>query len=375
MKLPVPMTIAQIAGFVGGSVHGSADVTVTGIATDPMLATEDDIALVIDPNLIKRLDEVKAKVVIVPMGTEKAHPERSLVLVERPKMAIQRICTALKPKRFLPEPGVHATAVVDPTAEIAEGAAIGALVVVGPHTKIGRKTVVMPGTIIGGKVDIGDDCLIHPGCLIADYVKIGNRVILQQGASIGSDGFGYTTEKPANAELLVAGVKELPDERNPLLKIPQIGNVVLEDDVEIGSNTTIDRATIGTTVIGAGSKIDNQVQIAHNCEFGKDTIVAAHTAVAGSCQVGDRAIFAGGVRIKDHIKVGKDSILQATAAVMRDVPERDIQVGSPAMPTREFFKQQARFKKLPQMSSEIRELKDRITKLEQLLLEKQLSTK
>ncbi len=366
MKLPVPMTVAQIAGFIGGQVHGNANLAVTGIATDPFASTENDIALAIGKEVLKSLALVKAGVVIAPTGTEKTYPDRTIILVDRPKLAIQRICTALQPKRFMPEPGVHPSAVVDPSAELAEGVAIGALVVVGPKTKIGKNTIIMPGTVIGGMVQIGSDCLIHPGCLIADYVQIGERVILQQGASLGSDGFGYTTEKPANAELLVDGIKDLPDVRNPLLKIPQIGTVIIEDDVEIGSNTTIDRATIGNTIIGAGSKIDNLVQIAHNCEFGKDTIVAAHTAVAGSCKIHDRAIFAGGVRIKDHITIGKDAILQATAAVMRDVPSQDIQVGIPAINTREFFKQQARIRRLPKVDSEIKELKARVKQLEEL---------
>ncbi|MBX9695472.1 MAG: UDP-3-O-(3-hydroxymyristoyl)glucosamine N-acyltransferase [Cyanobacteria bacterium] len=375
MKLPVPMTVAQIAGFIGGQVHGKSDLSVSGIATDPLASTENDVALVIDKEILKSLSAVKAGVVIAPVGTEKSYPDRNFILVERPKLAIQRICTALNPRRFMPEPGVHPSAVVDPTAELAEGVAVGALVVIGPKTKIGKGTVIMPGTIIGGMVQIGSGCLIHPGCLIADYVQIGERVILQQGASIGPDGFGYTTEKPANAELLVSGVKELPDVRNPLLKIPQIGTVIIEDDVEIGSNTTIDRATIGATVIGAGSKIDNLVQIAHNCEFGKDTIVAAHTAVAGSCKVEDRAIFAGGVRIKDHITIGKDAILQATAAVMRDVPSQDIQVGIPAINTREFFKQQARIRRLPKVDNEIKELKERVKQLEELLAARELAAK
>ena len=373
MKLPMPMTANQIAGFVGGIVEGDGKCTVEGIAVDPLTATDHDIALVTDPGLLKRLNECKAKIVIVPEGTKPQNDGQVLILVERPKLAIQKICTALKPQRFLPEKGIHPTAVVHESASVHAEASVGPYVVIGPHSTVGAGTFIMPHTVIGGKVSIGKNCLIHPGCLIADYTQIGNRVILQQGANIGADGFGYTTERPANAELLTKNRKdEMTDDRNPLLKIPQIGIVKLEDDVEIGAYATIDRATIGATVIGEGSKIDNLVLIAHNCEFGKDTIVVGHTAVGGSCNVGDRVIFAGGVRIRDHINIGKDSIIEGCAAVVRDVDERQIQVGTPATNAREYIKITSHFKKLPKMNTELRELKERVKQLESRLLDKQL---
>lgn len=374
MKLPVPMTIAQIAGFVGGAVHGSADVSVTGMAVNPLESTQEDIALVVDPQLVRRLPEIKAGIVISPVGTEKTYPDRAMILVTRPKMAIQKICAALQPKKFHPDKGIHPTAVIDPTAEIAEGVSIGPLVVVGPQTKIGAGTVIMPGTVIGGKVTIGEKCVFHPGCLIADYVRIGNRVTLQQGASIGSDGFGYTTERPANFELMAKGIKELSDERNPLIKIPQIGIVIIEDDVEIGSNTTIDRATIGATVVGQGTKIDNLVQISHNTQIGKDVIIISQVAIAGSCKIGDRAILAGGAMIADHITVGKDAVIEGCAGVMKDVPDAEAQGGIPALEARGFFKQVAHVRRLPKLNDEVRELKKRVMQLEKLLLEKQLTS-
>ncbi len=369
----MPMSATQIAGFIGGKVEGDGNTTVTGIAVDPMSATREDIALVTDAALLKRLDECKAKIVIVPQGTSSKDEEQILITVERPKLAIQKICTALKPQRFLPAKGIHETAVVDPSAEVSEEASIGPYVVIGPNSKVGAGTFILPHTVVGGKVTIGDNCLIHPGCLIADYVRIGNRVTLQQGANIGADGFGYTTERPANAELLTKGKRDqMTDDRNPLLKIPQIGIVIIEDDVEIGACATVDRATIGATVIGQGTKIDNLVLVAHNCQFGQDTIVVGQTAVGGSCKIGDRAILAGGVRVSDHVRVGKDAILEGCAAVIRDVPEREIQVGMPAVPARDFFKVNNYTKKLPKMASEIKDLKERINQLEQRLLDKQL---
>lgn len=373
MKLPMPMTAEQIAGFIQGTVHGDGKTQVENIAVNPLKAEGNDIALVTDATLLKKLNECNAKIVIVPQGTKSVNEKQVLITVERPKLAIQRICTALRPPRFLPEKGIHPTAVVDPTAEVDESAAIGPYVVIGANSKIGAGTNILSHTVIGGKVKIGENCLIYANCLIADYVQIGNQVTLQPGANIGADGFGYTTERMANAEYLVKGKKDkLTDERNPLLKIPQIGTVIIEDNVEIGSYATIDRATIGATIIGEGSKIDNLVLIAHNCEFGKDTIVVGHTAIGGSCNIGDRVIFAGGVRLKDHITVGKDSIIEGCAAVIKDVPEKDIQVGLPAKSAREAMRIEMHTKKLPEMSKELKELKNRINELEKRLLDKQL---
>jgi UDP-3-O-[3-hydroxymyristoyl] glucosamine N-acyltransferase len=371
MKLPSEMTSGQIAQLIGGRVQGSADVKVSSIAMSPMDATEGQVAFIYEEKLVKRLGDCKASLVIVPEGTK---ADRPLILVKRATLAVQRVLTMLAPKRYWPEKGVHPSAVVDPSAELGEDVAIGALVVVGPRTKIGARTKIMAGTVIGGEVTIGTDCLIHPGCLIADYVKIGNKVILQQGASLGSDGFGYVTERPSNMELRMAGagVEALSDEPNPLLKIPQIGTVVIEDDVEIGSNATIDRATMGATVIGKGSKIDNLVMIAHNVRIGREVIIVSGSGVAGSSTLGDRAILAGHVAVQDHITIGKDGIAEGCAGIMKDIPAREVHVGTPAQPHRNFFEQFALMRRLPKMHNDMKEMQKRIAQLEQQLLERQL---
>lgn len=366
MRLPMEMTAGQIAQLIGGRVHGAADTKVSTVATSPLQAKETDIAFLHDAKLLKKLEHCKAAVVIVPEGVK---ADRTLIIVKRPNLAIQRILTALQPKRYLPAPGIHPSAVVDETAEIGADAAIGALVYIGPKSKIGARTKICPGTSIGGEVTIGEDCLIHQNSCIADYVKIGNRVTLQQGACIGSDGFGYVSERPSNMELRMSGINELSDEPNPLLKIPQTGTVVVHDDVEIGSYATIDRATIGATVIGQGSKIDNQVMIAHNCSIGREVIVVAHSGVAGSCSVGDRAVIAGHVGIKDHVQIGKDAIIEGMAGVMRDIPDREVQVGVPAVPAREHFQQLAHIRKLPKIQDDLKQMQKRIAQLEQQLRE------
>jgi len=370
MKLPTELTLSQIAHIIGGRVHGTPDLKVGSFAISPLAAKEGDIALVFEPALLKVLDQCKASAVIVPEGTQ---ADRPMILVERPTLAIQRILTAVQPKRHAPEKGVHSTAVVDPTAELGEGVAIGAHVVIGPRTKLGAKTKVLPGTYIGADVTIGEDVHISSNCSILDGIKIGNRVILHPGVCLGSDGYGYVTEKVNNMERRIQGIRELSDEANPHLKIPQIGGIVIGDDVEIGANTTVDRATMGATTIGNGTKIDNLVMIAHNCTIGKDVLIIAGTMVAGSCTIGDRAILAGGVGLKDHLKIGKDAILEGRAGAMRDVPEGDVQSGVPCVPHTDHMKQIAAVRRLPQMMSDFKTLQKRVAQLEQQLLERQLS--
>ncbi len=364
MKLPMEMTIGQIAALVGGRVSGSADVTVQAVATSPMAATSSDLALIFEKDLLKRINECQAGAIMVPEGTE---ADRPLIIVERPTLAIQRMLSAAGVKRYFPEPGIHPTACVHPTAELAKDVAVGPLVSIGPGSKIGERTVIMANVVIGGEVRIGNDCTIYPGAIVADFVQIGNRVILQQGCSLGADGFGYVTEFPSNLEKKAAGRTDFSDQENPLLKIPQLGTVIIEDDVEIGSNATIDRATMGATIIGKGSKIDNLVMIAHNCRIGRECIVVGQAAIGGSCVIRDRAVVAGNVGIKDHLEIGQDAIVEAMAGVMKDVPAHDVQVGIPSIPVRQFFTEIAHIRRLPKLNSDFKSMQKRLALLEEKL--------
>jgi len=361
MKLPKEFSIGEIAMVIGGRVEGPADVKVQSVAMSPLAAQPGDLALVFDPKLVRRIAECKASAVIVPEGIKCNLP---MVVVNRPTLALQKMLTAVQPRRYMPEPGIHPTAVVDKSCEIGEGVAIGPLVVIGPDTKIGAGTKIMAGCVIGGKVVIGESTLLHPGCLIADYVKIGSRVILQQGASLGSDGFGYVTERTSNLEKRMSGSRDVSTESNPHLKIPQIGTVIVEDDVEIGANATVDRATMGATIIGQGSKIDNLVMVAHNVRMGKEVLVIAQTGLAGSTVLGDRSIVAGQAGIKDHIRIGADSIVEAQSGVMRDVADGEVVCGTPAVPHIEYMTNVAMIRKGEQMHKELKELKKRIAQLE-----------
>ena len=375
MRLPQEMPIAMIAQLIGGRVHGDGSVKVSTVSPSPLHAGEDDLAFVYDEKLIKDLGSCKAKAIIAPTSSEKMHPDRNMVLVARPNLAIQRVLTALQPKRYTPPVGIHPTAVIDETAEVSDSAAIGPYVVIGPKSKVGARTIVMSHTVIGGEVTIGEDCLLHPACLIADYCKIGNRVILQQGAGIGADGFGYVTANESNLEKSKRGEKNLSSEPNPLLKIPQIGNVVLDDDVEIGSYATIDRATMGSTVVGAGTKIDNLVMVAHNNRIGREVMIIGNAAIGGSCNIGDRSVVAGSSSLSDHVTMSSDAVLVGGSGAMRDIASGEIHAGVPAVNARDFFGQVAAVKRMPRVLDDVKDLKKRLALLEQQILEKQVATK
>lgn len=364
MKLPKEVSIHEIAMLIGGKVQTSENVKVHTICLTPLKAQEGEVAFLFDSKIIAQIDKCNATILILPTGTK---CDRPCVYVDRPLLAIQKVLQFFQPKRYFPETGVHPTAIVDPSCELGKDVAIGPYAVIGPKTKVGDRTKIMAHCYIGGEVQIGENCLLYPGCLVADYVKIGNKVILQQGAVLGSDGFAYVTAKPSNMERRMNGNFDLVDESNPHLKIPQIGTVVIEDEVEIGSCTTIDRATMGATTIGRGSKIDNQVMIAHNVRIGQEVLIVAQVAVAGSCNIGDRAILAGQASVKDHIDVGKDGIVSGTSGVMRDVEAGAVVTGTPALAHRDFMTQTVLTRRLPKMYDDVKSMKKKIEELEKML--------
>jgi UDP-3-O-[3-hydroxymyristoyl] glucosamine N-acyltransferase len=371
MDLPKEFTLAEIAQVAGARVGSGGDTKIKRVSVSPLQAGEGDLALFFDAKLLPKLSECKASAVLIPEGTACTIPH---LLVKRPQFAMQKMLSAIQPKRFIADGGIHPTAFVDPTAQLAEGVSVGPNAVIGPKSTVGARTKIGAGALVGGGVKIGEDCIVHQGAMIADYCRLGNRVILQQGASIGADGFGYVTERPSNMEVRMAGSKEMSTDPNPLIKIPQTGYVILEDDVEIGSNSCVDRATMGATVIGEGTKVDDLVMIAHNNRFGRECIVVAMAAFAGSCTVGDRAVIAGQVGVKDHTRIGNDAIVQAQCGVMTDIEDNAVMVGSPAQPYGEFFRMTAVQQKLPEMRKNMRDMQKRIESLEKALLERQLET-
>ena len=263
----------------------------------------------------------------------------STIEVERPRLAMMKLLHlfCIPPDAT---PGIHPSAVVHPDAKIGENVSIGANVYISRDVVIGNNTKILPNCYIGKGVTIGENCLFYANCNIGDFAKIGNRVILNFGVSIGADGFSFVTESPNNIEQAKAeGEIKEGNEAQKIYKIPSIGSVTIEDDVEIGANTAVDRGTIENTVVGEQTKIDNLVQVGHNCKIGKGCMIVSQVGIAGSCHIGDRVVIAGQAGLADHLNIGKDSIIMAKAGVTKSFPEKSIIIGQPAMPRKDFVHQ------------------------------------
>ena len=363
MKLPNSVTLGFIAKLSGGNVVGDQNILIDRVAENPQYSTEEDLVLVFDPKHLKELANVKAKAYIIPAS----YPDvlnKPHIMVDKPLFALKNILEMVKPPRFYPEKGIHPTAIIDHTAKIDPTAAIGPYVVIGSNTVIGAETIIMPNCVIGGKVKIGHNCLIYPLVTIGDYVTIGNNVILQQGSSVGADGFAYVTKDPSVIEKRLKGDFTLDPTANPHHKIPHIGSVVIEDNVELGSNSTVARGTIGDTKIGQGTKIDDLVVVAHNVIIGEECLIAGLNGFGGSARIGNKVVIAGDCGLKDHVVVGNEVIIEAMSGVMWDIKDGEVQGGIPAVNTKERFKQMAHIRQLPKIFKEFRQLKKQIQELE-----------
>lgn len=329
-------TIEEITKIVGGILTKIEEAKIESLAP-PLLADENAIALALGEDEIENLAKTKAKVALVPLGVNSEFI--STIEVERPRLALMKLLHLFAIPVETPV-GIHPSAVIHPEAALGENISIGANVIVSRGVKIGDNTKIMPNCYIGKDCIIGQNCLFHPGVNIGDLVKIGNRVILQHGASIGADGFSFVTEKPDNIEKAreTGSVKEDGTVSQKIYKLPSVGSVTIEDDVEIGANTCIDRGTIENTCIGAHTKIDNLVQIGHNVKIGKGCMIVSQAGVAGSCVIGDRVVIAGQAGLADHLKIGDDCIIMAQAGVTKSFPNKSIIVGSPAQPRKDFIK-------------------------------------
>jgi len=272
--------------------------------------------------------------------------------VDRPSLRTRNLYLALARALTLfhpaapPAPGIHPTAVVAPDVRVAPDACVGPLCVLGPGAKVGAGTILEAQVAVGARVHIGQGCRIFPNVTLRDDVVLGDRVIVHSGTVIGADGFGYGRDG------------------HRYVKIPQVGRVVIEDDVEIGANVCIDRATLGETRIGQGSKIDNLVQIGHNVRIGSDTVIVAQVGISGSVRIGSRVTLAGQAGVVDHVEIGDDVIVGAQAGVTKDVPPRSAVLGAPAVPHTEFKRQLAAVARLPELRKALRALEERLAGLE-----------
>lgn len=340
---------SRLARECGGRLAGP-DVELTGMA-GLREAAPGQLSFLANSKYAGLLSQTRASCVI-------AHPSSaieglSLIVSDNPYLSFAKAVTffynAVRPKA---QPGIHPAAVIGGTARIDPSASVGAYAVIEAGARIGAGTVIMPLCYVGRGAEIGDDCLIYPQAAIREDCRVGNRVILHCGAVVGSDGFGYAKDG------------------DKYYKIPQVGNVILEDDVEIGANTAIDRGALGPTVIGRGTKLDNLVQIAHNVKLGQDTAIAAQSGIAGSAEVGDRVVMAGQVGLVGHIRIGNDVTLGAQAGVTKSVPDKTVVSGYPAIPHGQAKRREASVAMLPEYIKKISQMERRIAELEEKLKDK-----
>jgi UDP-3-O-[3-hydroxymyristoyl] glucosamine N-acyltransferase len=331
------ITVAALAALVGGRVIGNGDLTVERVA-DIDEATSSDIAFADDAKARERAVESQAACLIVPEGF--AVNDKTRIEVKNPKLAFARIAEVLHPRQKF-EPSIHPTAIIAASAQVDETVFAGARVCIGERVSVGAGTEIYAGTVIGDGVEIGRECVIHPNVTIYANVTIGDRVILHAGVVVGADGFGYVRDE--------AGYR----------KFPQIGTVIIEDNVEIGANSCIDRGALGSTRIGRGTKIDNLVQIAHNVEIGERVVIAAQTGISGSTVIEDDCVIGGQVGMGDHARVERGAIIGSKAGVLPGKIVRGGQVywGVPVRPLDEYKRLNAHFGRLPQMREEIEKLR------------------
>jgi len=335
------MRLFQLAALVGAGIpEGSDDIEITGVAS-LQEAREGDVTFFGNPRYLAQLRVSKASAAIVPHGFDEAIAP-VLLRVENPSAAFAAAVAAFAPVES-PEPeGIHPSAVVDPGAILASGVSVGPLSVIDAGAVIGEGSVIGSGCLIGREVRVGSGCRLYPGAIIRERCILGDRVILQPGAVIGSCGFGY----------------EFQEGRH--VKIPQTGIVEIESDVEIGANTTIDRARFGRTVIGEGSKIDNLVQIAHNVQVGAHTIICSQVGIAGSTRVGSYVTLAGQVGLAGHLEIGDKAIIGAQSGLSKNVPPGSMVIGAPAKPMKEWKQNNFYISQLGKIFERVKELEGKL---------------
>jgi UDP-3-O-[3-hydroxymyristoyl] glucosamine N-acyltransferase len=335
-------TVKELAALVGGEIAGDGAVKILSIASLDT-ASEGDIAYVEDEKFFEAAKQSHASCLIVPEGAPIDSPCR--IEVAKPKLAFALIAEVLHaPKRR--EPSLHSTAVIAESADVALTAFLGPHVSIGENSIVGVGTQIHSGVSIGDSVTIGIDCVIHPNVVLYDNVVIGNRVILHAGVVIGADGFGYVRDEHSHH------------------KFPQIGTVVIEDEVELGANTCVDRAALGRTRIGRGAKIDNLVHVGHNCDIGERVVIAGQTGISGSVTIEDDCVIGGQVGFGDHIRVQSGAVIGSKAGILPGkIVRPGVWWGIPIQPLDEYKRLNAHLARVPEMREEIKELKRELDEL------------
>lgn len=346
-------SIAEIAKALGAEAVGEVSLRVAR-ASEPAMAGPDDLALAMDPRYADGLAKGKARAAMLWPGADwQGLGLKAAIFAPRGRLAMAGLSRMMDPGPDL-APGVHAMTAIDPTAEIGAGAAIGPFVSIGRGARIGARARIAAHVSIAEDAVIGDDALILHGAHIGARVEIGHRFICQPGAVIGADGFSFVTPEKSGVE----EIRETLSQRNEIheqswTRIHSLGAVTLGDDVEIGANCTIDRGTIRNTVIGRGTKLDNQVHIGHNVQVGEDTLLCGQVGIAGSSRIGNRVVLAGQVGVNDNIFVGDDVIAGGGTKIFTNAPKGRVLLGYPAVKMETHVEIQKALRRLPRLGPRV----------------------
>jgi UDP-3-O-[3-hydroxymyristoyl] glucosamine N-acyltransferase len=345
------VTLAELATRLGCQLEGDGSIEVVRVATVDD-AGPGDVTFVTNPKYAGRLASTRAAAVILPArrgapDAPPAPPARCAVLRSpRPYVTVAEAVTLLTPPRR-PPAGISSLASIDPSAELAAGVSVGPFTTIGARARVGARTAIYPHAVVGDDTTIGEDCTIHAHVSIRDDVRIGNRVTIQNAAVIGSDGFGFAEREDGTH-----------------LKIPQVGRVVIEDDVEIGAQSAVDRPAVGETRIGRGTKIDNLVQVAHGVKIGRNVLLAAQVGLSGSTVLDDAVVMAGQSGAAGHLHLGKGVHVSAKSAVTKDMADGAHVAGIPAGDVHDWRESTVLVRKLPELRKAVAALEHRLAELE-----------
>ena len=337
------MKLEKIAELVAGKLNGDGTVEVTGVQSIDQVQ-KGQITFLIKKTLLDTLNRSQASAVLVKKSINTSIPQ---IIVASPELAFARLLREFHPEPK-PKPGIHESAIVGENVKLGVQVTLSAGVCVGDGVEIGDNVHLYPGVVVGDDCQIGGHTVLHPNVTLYRNTELGSHVILHAGVVIGSDGFGYT-----------------PDEKGAHFKINQVGRVVIEDHVEIGANSCVDRAAMGVTLIKQGTKIDNLVQVAHNCRVGEHSILVAQVGLGGSCTLGHHVVLAGQVGVGDHVTLGDQVTLTARTGAIRNVESKSVHGGYPSVPLGEWKRYITALPKLPELARKVRDLETRLKDVEE----------
>ncbi|HTR41727.1 MAG TPA: UDP-3-O-(3-hydroxymyristoyl)glucosamine N-acyltransferase [Pseudomonadales bacterium] len=335
----MPFTTQEIAKVIGGQIVGDGNAVLKSFATIES-AQPGDLTFAENEEFFSRAEQSAATAIIADKRF--TSDKKTIIQVPNARVAFAKALTLFFPDKAFP-PGIHPTAVIAATAMIDPSAHIGPHCVIGERVNIGARTVLQAGNYIGDDSKLGEDVNLFPNVTVYSQGDIHNRVRIHANSVIGSDGFGYATDGPVH------------------IKVPQIGNVIIHDDVEIGASVTIDRGALGATVIGKGTKIDNLVQIGHNVQVGESCLLISQVGIAGSTKLGNYVVLAGQVGIAGHLKIGNQVVVGAQSGVMHNIPDGETWLGTPARPNKDMKRQFVSIPRLPELLKRVAELEKKLS--------------